>query len=79
MTSFHEMRIAYAVPIEMEDGVVQPANVFRPAESGKHPVILSYGPYAKGLAFSEGSSGDGHASSSNSRGRGGIDSRIMPQ
>ncbi len=35
-------------------GVVLRADVFRPAASGKHPVILSYGRYAKGLALSEG-------------------------
>ena len=57
MTSPHEIRIEYDVPIEMEDGVVLRADVFRPAASGKHPVILSYGPYAKGLAFSEGFEG----------------------
>src|SRR5918998_44174 len=37
----------------MDDGVVLRADVFRP-EDGSHPVILSYGPYAKGLAFQEG-------------------------
>src|SRR5918992_2250113 len=38
----------------MDDGVVLRADVFRPAGDGRHPVILSYGPYAKGLAFQEG-------------------------
>ena len=33
MTSSHEMRIAYAVPIKMEDGVVLRADVFRPAKA----------------------------------------------
>ena len=28
--------------------------MFRPDDGGRHPVILSYGPYAKGLAFQEG-------------------------
>src|SRR5256885_1914202 len=37
----------------MDDGVELRADVFRPDE-GKHPVILSYGPYAKGLAFQDG-------------------------
>ncbi|HEX5508361.1 MAG TPA: CocE/NonD family hydrolase, partial [Pseudolabrys sp.] len=30
------------------------ADVFRPAKDGKYPVILSYGPYAKNLAFEDG-------------------------
>jgi hypothetical protein len=30
------------------------ADVFRPIEDGKYPVILGYGPYAKGLAFQDG-------------------------
>ena len=28
--------------------------LFRPIADGRYPVILSYGPYAKGLAFQEG-------------------------
>src|SRR3954470_22941618 len=42
------------VPIAMDDGVVLRADVFRPEGGGPYPVILSYGPYAKGLAFQEG-------------------------
>jgi predicted acyl esterase len=42
------------VPIEMDDGVVLRADVFRPGDGARCPVILSYGPYAKGLAFQEG-------------------------
>ena len=38
----------------MDDGVVLRADVFRPLTDGRFPVILSYGPYAKGLAFQEG-------------------------
>ncbi len=37
-----------------EDGVVLRADVYRPVGEGRHPVILSYGPYAKGLSFQEG-------------------------
>ncbi len=48
------MRIAWDVPVEMDDGTVLRADVFRPIADGGHPVILSYGPYAKGLAFQEG-------------------------
>ena len=43
------MHIDWDTPIRMEDGVVLRADVFRPAGAGKYPVILSYGPYAKGL------------------------------
>jgi len=38
------------VEIPMDDGLVLKADVYRP-DDGQHPVILSYGPYAKGLAF----------------------------
>jgi predicted acyl esterase len=48
------MRIDWDVPITMDDGLVLRADVFRPPAEGRHPVILSYGPYAKGLAFQEG-------------------------
>ena len=48
------MQIDWDVPIEMDDGVVLRADVFRPALEGRFPVLLSYGPYAKGLAFQEG-------------------------
>src|SRR3954471_19804277 len=47
------MRVEWDVPIAMDDGLVLRADVFRP-DSGRYPVILSYGPYAKGLAFQEG-------------------------
>ncbi|MDR7434860.1 MAG: CocE/NonD family hydrolase [Armatimonadota bacterium] len=48
------MRIDYDVPIPMDDGVVLRADVFRPIPEGKYPVILSYGPYGKGLPFQMG-------------------------
>src|SRR3954465_545192 len=48
------MRIDWDHPITMDDGLVLRADVFRPIEEAKHPVILSYGPYAKGLAFQDG-------------------------
>jgi hypothetical protein len=38
----------------MDDGLVVRADVFRPIADGKYPVILTYGPYAKGLAFQDG-------------------------
>ncbi len=48
------MQIDWDVPIAMDDGVVLRADVFRPPGEGRFPVILSYGPYAKGLSFQEG-------------------------
>ncbi len=48
------MRIDWHVPIPMDDDVVLRADVYRPVDEGRYPVILSYGPYAKGLAFREG-------------------------
>lgn len=48
------MRIDWDVGITMDDGIVLRADVFRPPDDGKYPVILSYGPYAKGLTFQEG-------------------------
>src|SRR5437660_446093 len=48
------MRIDWDVPIRMDDGLVLRADVYRPEAEGRFPVILSYGPYAKGLAFQDG-------------------------
>ncbi len=44
----------FDVPLVMDDGVTLRADVFRPAAAGRYPVILSAGPYAKGLSFQEG-------------------------
>jgi len=52
------MHIDWDAPISMDDGVVLRADVFRPDDAGRCPVILSYGPYAKGLAFQEGYKGN---------------------
>ena len=49
-----QMQIDWNVPIEMDDGNVLRADQFRPVGQGKYPVILSYGPYAKGLLFQDG-------------------------
>ncbi len=48
------MQIDWDTPIAMDDGLVLRADVFRPLGAGRHPVILTYGPYAKGLAFQDG-------------------------
>jgi hypothetical protein len=48
------MIIDWDVPITMDDGLVVRADVFRPVSPGRYPVLLSYGPYGKWLAFQEG-------------------------
>ena len=52
------MQIEWDVAIVMDDGIVLRADVFRPVGQGKRPVIISYGPYAKGLSFQEGYKGN---------------------
>ncbi len=48
------MRIEWDMPIPMDDGLILRADIFRPPGEGKFPVILSCGPYAKGLSFADG-------------------------
>jgi predicted acyl esterase len=48
------MQIDWDVPIEMDDGLILRADVFRPTTEGRYPVLITYGPYAKGLSFQEG-------------------------
>lgn len=48
------MRIDWDVPITMDDGIMLRADVFRPDDGERHPVLMTHGPYAKGLAFQEG-------------------------
>jgi predicted acyl esterase len=48
------MLIDWDVPIPMDDGIVLRADVYRPPQEGQYPVILTYGPYGKGLAFQDG-------------------------
>src|SRR6266850_5499261 len=48
------MKIDWDVPVPMDDGIILRADVFRPASKGRYPVLLTYGPYAKGLAFQDG-------------------------
>ena len=47
------MQIEWDAAIPMDDGIVLRADVFRPVGNGKFPVILNYGPYAKGHAFQD--------------------------
>lgn len=48
------MRIDWDVPIEMDDGLVLRCDVYRPIQDGRYPVLLTYGPYGKYLAFQDG-------------------------
>lgn len=48
------MRIDWDAPIPASDGVALSCDVYRPTGDGRYPAIVSYGPYAKGLSFSEG-------------------------
>jgi predicted acyl esterase len=52
------MQIDWDAPIAMDDGVILRADIFRPLGASQYPVILSYGPYAKGLSFQEGYKGN---------------------
>ena len=47
------MGIDWDVPIEMDDGITLRADVYRPIPDGEYPVILTYGPYGKWLAFQD--------------------------
>ena len=49
-----DMTIDWDVPVPIDDGLILRADIFRPAAAGRYPVILSYGPYGKGLAFQDG-------------------------
>jgi predicted acyl esterase len=48
-----EMIIERDVPVPMPDGLVLRADVFRPPSGEAAPVILTMGPYGKGLPFRE--------------------------
>jgi putative CocE/NonD family hydrolase len=54
MRDFEGMIVEWDVPIAMDDGAVLRADIFRPAKDGCHPVLMTHGPYAKGLSFQEG-------------------------
>ena len=47
------MRIAWDMPIPMDDGIVLRCDVFRPVAEGRYPVIMTYGAYGKSLAFQD--------------------------
>jgi len=48
------MKIDWDIEIATSDGSVLRADIFRPEGNGPFPVLMSCGPYAKGLHFSEG-------------------------
>jgi uncharacterized protein len=48
------LRIDWNVPITTSDGLSLRGDVFRPVDGRPCPVLLTYGPYAKGLAFQDG-------------------------
>jgi predicted acyl esterase len=48
------MRTDWDVPVPMDDALELRADVFRPVAEGRYPVILTCGPYGKGLAFQDG-------------------------
>jgi len=48
------MRIEKDVGIEMRDGMVLRANIFRPGDDGRFPVILAHGVYGKDVHFADG-------------------------
>ena len=48
------MCITWHQPITVDDGLVLRADVYRPTEDIRVPVILTYGIYAKGLAYQDG-------------------------
>jgi len=48
------MLIEWDVSISMRDGLALKADIFRPITPGRYPVLMTYGPYGKGLAFQDG-------------------------
>jgi predicted acyl esterase len=50
---FYQLIVEKDVSIKIRDGSVIFANVFRPADSGQFPVIMTLGPYPKDIHFSK--------------------------
>lgn len=48
------MVVSWDVPLRMDDGIELRADIFRPIAPGNYPVLLSYGPYGKGLHTEDG-------------------------
>ena len=47
------MGVEFDVPIEMDDGAILRADIYLPLAEGPHPVLLTHGPYGKGLSFQD--------------------------
>jgi putative CocE/NonD family hydrolase len=86
--SMHEVRIEFGQRVKMRDGVELSADLYRPAEEGKYPVILVRTPYNKGSEFKNSVySTEGHYFGSHGyvyvamdvRGRGDSDGIYTPQ
>lgn len=45
------MIIERDVGISMDDGVVIRADVYRPDKAGRYPVVMTSGPYGKGVPY----------------------------
>lgn len=52
--SRYTMHVENDMPIEMRDGLVLRANVFRPAAEGRYPVVMAQGVYGKDIHFEDG-------------------------
>ncbi len=50
---FQRLLVEKDVPIQVRDGGTVSANVFRPADEGQFPVIITLGPYPKDIHFSQ--------------------------
>lgn len=48
------MLVDWDVEILTDDGLILRADVYRPTVPGRYPVLMTYGPYAKGLPFQDG-------------------------
>lgn len=44
----------FNVDLKMSDDIVIRMDIFRPMDNERHPIIMTYGPYGKGLAFQDG-------------------------
>ena len=42
-----EIKVEFDVPAAMRDGTILKSNIFRPADGGKYPVVLTRTPYCK--------------------------------
>lgn len=48
------MKIEFDCKAVMRDGTVIRYDIYRPDKEGKYPCIVTYGPYSKGMHFSQG-------------------------